>query len=64
MDKTSSKSEPIESPSTLQARIEELEIQLKHAELKSEMLETMIDLAEEEFKLDIRKKSGTNQSNR
>ena len=52
------------SEKELKARIKELEKQLKRAELKSEFLETMIDLAEEEFNLEIRKKSGTNQSKR
>lgn len=64
MEKDTSQSESLESVSALQARVKELERQLKHAELKSELLETMIDIAEEELKLDIRKKSGTNQSKR
>ena len=45
----------------LQERVKALEKELKLAELKTEMLETMIDLAEEKFKLDIRKKSGAKQ---
>ena len=48
----------------LKARVKELEKQLKRAELKTELLETMIDIAEERFNVEIRKKSGTNQSKR
>ena len=50
------------SASELQARVKELEQQLKRSELKTELLETMIDIAEEQFNVEIRKKSGTNQS--
>jgi len=50
------------SASQLQARVKELEQQLKRSELKTELLETMIDIAEEQFNVEIRKKSGTNQS--
>jgi len=39
----------------------ELKKQLKQSQLKNEMLETMIDVAEKELNVDIRKKSGTNQ---
>lgn len=39
----------------------ELHHRLELAELKIEMLETMIDLAEKQLNIDIRKKSGTNQ---
>lgn len=52
------------SSRTLTARVKELEKQLKQAALKAELLETMIDIAEEKFNLAIRKKSGTNQSKR
>ncbi len=41
--------------------IARLKEQLKLAHLKSEMLETIIDVAEEELEIQIRKKSGTNQ---
>lgn len=50
------------SASELQARVKELEQQLKRSELKTELLETMLDIAEEQFNVEIRKKSGTNQS--
>lgn len=62
MEKDTSKEAAIGSSSALESRIKELERQLKRAELKAEMLETMIDIAEKAFQLDIRKKSGTNQS--
>lgn len=41
--------------------IAKLKEQLRLAELKTEMLETIIDVAEKELEIDIRKKSGTNQ---
>ena len=42
-------------------RMKELEKQLETAQMKNIALETMIDLAEEEFKISIRKKSGPKQ---
>ena len=39
-------------------RLKELEKQLEDAQFKNIALETMIDLAEEQFKIVIRKKSG------
>ncbi len=54
--------ENLESSSEDQAtEIAELKKQLQLSKLKNEMLETMIDVAEKELKLNIRKKSGTNQ---
>ena len=50
------------SKKELEALVKELEKKLKYSELKTEMLETMIDLASEELKIDIRKKSDTKQS--
>ena len=44
------------------ARIKKLEAALRLSELKVEMLETMIDQAEQILSIEIRKKSGTNQS--
>ncbi len=49
------------SEKELQVRVRELEKELQLAKLKAEMLETIIDLAEEQFNLDIRKKSGAKQ---
>ncbi|MEK7257646.1 MAG: transposase [Bacteroidota bacterium] len=43
-------------------QIKELKRQLELSELKVEALETLIDLAEEQLKIDIRKKSGAKQS--
>ncbi|MFR1361618.1 hypothetical protein [Alistipes ihumii] len=43
-------------------RIEELEQQLKQEQMRSIVLDQMIDLAEGELKISIRKKSGAKQS--
>jgi hypothetical protein len=43
----------------LQKRIAELEKQLKDAELKAIAFSTMVDIAEQEFKIPIRKKFNT-----
>ncbi len=42
----------------LQKQLKELEKQLEHSQMKNIALETMIDIAEEKLKIDIRKKSG------
>ena len=42
--------------------LEELKSALKMAELKIEALNTLIDVAEDQFKINIRKKSGAKQS--
>jgi transposase len=42
-------------------RLKELEKQLEHAQMKNIALETMIDIAEEQLKITIRKKSGPKQ---
>lgn len=47
---------------TLQYRIAELEKRLSLSQLKIESLETMVDIADKEFGLEIRKKFGTEQS--
>ena len=49
--------------SELKKRNEELLLRLKEASLKIVGLETLIDIAEEELKIEIRKKSGSKQSN-
>jgi len=41
---------------------QELQKRIKELELKVEALETMIDIAEEQLHIDIRKKSGSQQS--
>lgn len=42
-----------------EARIKKLESDLAYEKLRSEALSTMIDIAEDRFKISIRKKSGT-----
>jgi hypothetical protein len=43
----------------LKKRVKELEIQLKDSEMKAIAYSTMIDIAEKEFKIPIRKKANT-----
>jgi hypothetical protein len=45
----------------LQKRLKELEKHLEHAQMKNAALETLIDIAEEQLKITIRKKSGPKQ---
>ena len=45
----------------LEERIKELEKQLELAQMKNVALNTMIDIAEQDYKLEIRKKSGPKQ---
>jgi len=45
----------------LQKRIKELEHQLEDAQIKNITLETLVDVAEKEFKIPIRKKPGAKQ---
>jgi transposase-like protein len=45
----------------LRERLKALEKDLEHAQMKNIALETMIDIAEEKLKIDIRKKSGPKQ---
>lgn len=44
-----------------QAKIKELEKQLQDAQIKNMALETLIDVAEKDLKIDIRKKPGAKQ---
>ncbi|MDR1273111.1 MAG: hypothetical protein LBK12_01050 [Odoribacteraceae bacterium] len=46
------------------SRIRELERALSMEKMRSECLEKMIEIAERELKIDIRKKSGAKQSTR
>jgi transposase len=48
-----------QDPLELQKRIKELEKQLETAQLKAEGYELMIEIAEKELKIPIRKKSDT-----
>ena len=51
---------PLDSAAVaLQKQIKELEAALRLSNLKVEALETMIDIAEEQLHIDIRKKSGS-----
>lgn len=50
------------TPEQMAQRILELEAQLKQEQMRSAVLETMIDLAESDLKISIRKKSGAKQS--
>ena len=52
--------EPLDD-SPLPTDVKELQKQLREAKLKNKLLNTMIDIAEEQLKIDIRKKSGTKQ---
>jgi len=45
----------------LETKIKKLEQQLDHQELRADALSTMIDIAERELKISIRKKSGAKQ---
>lgn len=45
----------------LEKRIKELEAQLELAQMKNVALETVVDIAEQDYKLDIRKKYGPKQ---
>lgn len=49
----------LQDPGDLQKRIKELERQLENAQLKAEGYELMIEIAEKELKIPIRKKSDT-----
>lgn len=51
-----------DDPAELKRRIKELEKALEAAKLSSEAYSTMIDIAEKEFKIPIRKKHVTKQS--
>lgn len=50
------------SPDQMEQRILELEAQLKQEQMRSMVLDKMIDLAELDLKISIRKKSGAKQS--
>lgn len=54
----------VSSAADLQKQISELEAALRLSNLKVEALETMIDIAEEQLHVDIRKKSGSQRLKR
>ena len=47
--------------SALPQDVEQLQAELRKAQLQNKLLNAMIDIAEEQLKIDIRKKSGTKQ---
>jgi hypothetical protein len=51
-----------EKEAALLQKIASLEKQLAHQELRAEVLDTMINVAEKQLNISIRKKSGTQQS--
>lgn len=55
---------PQEAPACSRSGTEALEKALKEAELKIQALNTLIDVAEQQLKIDIRKKSGARQSSK
>jgi len=56
---------PVEDDSVaLKRRLAELEVKLRAAELRALAAELIIDIAEKDLGLDIRKKSGTKQSSK
>lgn len=50
------------TPVQMEQRIAELEVQLKQEQMRSVVLDQMIELAERDLKISIRKKSGAKQS--
>lgn len=59
-----SKKEKTPTVSALEAQLKQLQAQLDLEKLKTEALETMIDIAEAQLQIDIRKKSGSQRSKR
>ena len=55
--KTSKQSE--QKDETLSSDVKQLQEELRKSKLYNELLNTMIDIAEDQLKIDIRKKSGT-----
>lgn len=51
-----------ESKEELKDKIKQLEAKLKYAELKGRAYEIMVDIAKEQYNLDLEKKSGARQS--
>jgi len=49
------------SPQQMEQRILELEAQLRQEQMRTTVLDKMIDLAEQDLKISIRKKSGANR---
>jgi transposase-like protein len=51
-----------DSKEELQERIKQLEAKLKYAELKGRAYQIMVEIAKEQYNLDLEKKSGAKQS--
>jgi len=49
----------IEEEESLSSDVRQLQVELRKAKLHIELLNSMIDIAEDQLKIDIRKKSGT-----
>ncbi len=52
---------PEQLESKLPIEVKQLQAELRKAQLHNKLLNAMIDIAEEQLKIDIRKKSGTKQ---
>jgi len=63
VSKTKPKDKPIKNipQEELPTDVKQLQEELRKAKLHNKLLNTMIDIAEEQLKIDIRKKSGTKQ---
>jgi transposase-like protein len=60
--KASSKTATSKTEEPIPVDVQKLQKELKRAKLQNELLNVMIDTAEEHLKISIRKKSGTRQS--
>jgi len=58
-EKTIKPQQPISQPEELPTDVKQLQEELRKARLHNELLNAMIDIAEDQLKIDIRKKSGT-----
>lgn len=61
MPKETKKPEKKDTVEALEARLQELQVELDREKLKNLALNTMIEVAEEELQIDIRKKPGAKQ---
>jgi UDP-glucose 6-dehydrogenase len=61
--KVKSKIKPVDNlpPEELPTDVKQLREELRKAKLHNKLLNAIIDIAEEQLKIDIRKKSGTKQ---
>ena len=61
MSEDNKKQEKKDTVESLEAKLQELQAELDKEKLKNLALSTMIDVAEKELQIDIRKKSGAKQ---